>query len=320
MKPPFDVSSKIVILCSEITRLLGQYEGFHISKPEPKLRRSNQVRTIQASLAIEGNTLALEQVTAILEGKRVIGSQKEIIEVKNAIKVYEQLDVFKPFSQASFKQAHKLLMNGLIVDAGQWRSKNVGVFQGDKVAHAAPQAKQVPRLMEELFSFIKKEKETHPLILSALFHYETEFIHPFSDGNGRMGRFWQTVLLTQFHPLFQFIPVETVVRERQAEYYQALGLADKEGKSTAFIEFSLSTIFEAFESLKIAIRPEPLTTESRLEIARNSFAKKYFTRKEYLSLFKTISTATASRDLSFATVQKLVEKKGDKSLAKYRFR
>ena len=188
------------------------------------------------------------------------------------------------------------------------------------MAHAAPQAKQVPHLMEQLFLFIKKEKEIHPLILSAIFHYEVEFIHPFSDGNGRMGRFWQTVLLAQYHRVFQFIPVETVVRERQQEYYQALGQSDKDGHSTEFIEFSLSTILEAFESLNNTIRAEPLTAENRLEIAREAFAKRFFTRKDYLVLFKTISAATASRDLSLATVQNQVEKTGDKSVTRYRFR
>lgn len=309
----------MLTLCSEIMRSLGQYEGLHISKPEPKLRRNNFVRTIQASLAIEGNTLALDQVTAILDGKKGVGSQKEILEVQNAIKAYDHILSFKPHSSKSLREAHRILMAGLIPDAGRWRNQNVGVFRGAKVAHAAPQAKRVPELMDQLFLFAKAEKETHPLILSAIFHYELEFIHPFSDGNGRIGRLWQTILLARFHPLFEFTPVEAVIRERQEDYYKSLGLSDKAGNANPFIEFSLATIFDALEALKSAIRPLPLTAEDRLEIARRAFGARAFSRKDYLAIFKTISTATASRDLAMGVQDRSLSKSGEKALATYRF-
>lgn len=306
-------------LCAEITRSLGRLEGLHVVKPEPKLRKSNRVRTIQGSLAIEGNTLALDQVTAILEGKRVIGTKHEVLEVKNAIKAYDLISTFKPYSAKSLKEAHSILMKGLVDDAGKWRGGNVGVFQGSRVAHAAPQAKRVPELMDQLFAFMKSEKQTHPLILSAIFHYELEFIHPFSDGNGRIGRLWQTTLLAKFHPLFEFTPLESIVRSRQDAYYKSLGLADKAGDVSPFIEFSLETIFEALEDLVVSIRPEPLSTEDRLEIARAQLQNGSFSRKDYLTIFKNISTATASRDLAHGVKHGILVKEGEKALAAYQW-
>ena len=320
MTPPFTLNSKMLRLCTEIARSLGRLEGLHVAKPEPKLRKSNRVRTIQASLAIEGNTLALDQVTAILEGKRVIGPQREILEVQNAIKTYDQIQSYNPHSAKSLKEAHGILMRDLVEDAGKWRTKNVGIFQGEKVAHAAPQAKRVPELMNQLFAFLKAEKDTHSLILSAVFHYELEFIHPFSDGNGRIGRLWQTTLLTKYHPVFEFTPLESVIRNRQEAYYEALGLSDKAADASPFIEFSLETIFEALEDLGATIRPEPLTAEGRLEIAREQFRERSFSRKDYLAIFKAISTATASRDLAHGVQAKVLEKAGEKALASYRFK
>jgi Fic family protein len=320
MKPPYTSSAKMLRLCIEIARALGRLEGLHVAKPEPKLRKSNRVRTIQASLAIEGNTLALDQVTAILEGKKVLGPKREIVEVQNAIRAYDRIGSYKPYSAKSLRDAHGILMTGLADDAGKWRTKNVGIFQGDKVAHAAPQAKRVPELMDRLFEFLKTDKETHPLILSAVFHYELEFIHPFSDGNGRIGRLWQTTLLTKFHPLFEFTPIESVIRDRQKAYYKALGASDKTGDASPFIEFSLETIFEALEELSEAIQPEPLGVDARLEIAREKFRDRPFSRKDYLAIFKTISTATASRDLAHGVKKGFLRKDGEKALASYRFK
>ncbi len=320
MRPPFTLNSLILRLCTDIARTLGRLEGLHIAKPEPKLRKSNRVRTIQASLAIEGNTLALGQVKAILDGKRVIGPQREILEVQNAIKAYDQISNYAPHSAKSLKRAHGILMHNLMEDAGKWRTTNVRVFQGNKVAHAAPQAKRVSDLMEQLFAFLKAEKEIHPLVLSAVFHYELEFIHPFLDGNGRIGRLWQTTLLTNFHPIFEFTPLESMIRSRQEAYYKALGLSDRAADASPFIEFSMKTVFDALEELSSSIRPEPLSSEDRLEVAREQFRYHAFSRKDYLTIFKTISTATASRDLAQGVQKKILEKTGEKSLASYRFR
>lgn len=319
MKPPFTLNSKILLLCTEITRLLGRLEGIHMSKPTPKLRKANRVRTIQASLAIEGNSIGLEQVTALFDGKRVLGPKREILEVTNAIRAYEGIGSYKAHSIGSLREAHGLLMKGLVEDAGKWRSKNVGIFQGSRVTHSAPQPKRVPELMEQLFSFIKSEKSIHPLILSATFHYELEFIHPFSDGNGRMGRLWQTTMLSKFHPIFEFTPLESVVRERQESYYNALGLSDKAGDSGVFIEFSLETILEALKDLSDSFRPQPLSAAKRLEIASENFQSKEFSRKDYLSLFKSLSSATASRDLAYGVLHRKLTKTGDKSRTMYCF-
>jgi Fic family protein len=318
-KPPFSVTPRILALCTGIARILGTYEGLKISRPQPRLRKSNRVRTIQGSLAIEGNTLNLNQVTAILDGKRVLGSKKEIIEVQNAINAYDAVSRFKPYRPASLLKAHGILMRDLIPDAGKWRNKNVGIFHGEKIHHTAPQARHVPELMDRLFNFIQSDSETHPLVLSAIFHYELEFIHPFSDGNGRIGRLWQTVLLTRFHPIFEFVPIESVIRERQQDYYDSLGRSDKEANAAPFIEFSLSTIQAALHSMVEQIRPEPLTAEARLQIARDTFKKKEFSRKDYLGVFKTISTATASRDLAFGVKKKILGKIGDRRLTYYKF-
>ncbi len=319
MRPPFELTPKMLKLCTEIARTLGQFEGLHVSKPEPKLRRTNRLRTIQASLAIEGNTLELDQVTAILDGKKVKGSKREILEVQNAIRAYDEISNYKPYSVKSLLGAHGSLMKGLVANPGKWRSTNVGVFQGDRVTHTAPQAKLVPGLMDDLFKYLKADKETHPLILSAVFHYEVEFIHPFTDGNGRIGRLWQSVLLCRFHPLFEFTPVESVVRERQADYYESLGLSDKSGSATPFIEFSLSTIHAALVALTASIRPQTLTAEDRLNLAKEKFEQKPFSRKDYLSIFKTISTATASRDLALGVKVRTIKMSGEKALAQYRF-
>lgn len=320
MKPPFTLDAKMLRLCTEITRSLGRLEGLHIAKPEPKLRKLNRVRTIQASLSIEGNTLAIDQVTAIFEGKRVLGPRREILEVQNAIKAYDQIHSYSPHSAKSLKQAHATLMQGLIQDNGKWRTRNVGVFQDEKVAHAAPQSKRVPELMDQLFAFLKADKDTHLLILSAVFHYELEFIHPFSDGNGRIGRLWQTTLLTKFHPIFEFTPLESVIQKRQQAYYKALGLSDQAGDASPFIEFSLEAVLEALEDLGTAVRPDSLTAIDRLEIAREQFHDRSFSRKDYLAVFKTISTATASRDLAFGVQENRLDKFGEKARASYGFK
>lgn len=313
------MTTTMLYLCTEISRLVGQCEGLDLLKPQAKLRKSNRIRTIQGSLAIEGNTLRLDQITAVFDGKRVIGFKREVLEAQNAVTAYDLIAKFKPHSLVSFLNAHKILMTDLVQDAGRLRVTNVGVLQGSRVAHAAPQPKLVPKLIGQLFDFLKSEKETHPLIVSAIFHYEIEFIHPFTDGNGRLGRLWQTVLLCRFHPIFEFTPVESVVKNRQAEYYKALGTSDKAGSLNVFIEFSLKTIHEALSSLVQEARPKPLSPADRVEIARNRFNSTDFTRKDYLLLFKTIATATASRDLAFGVKQKLLSKDGKKRLTKYRF-
>ncbi len=318
MTPPFDITDKALHLLAELGRLVGRLEGLPSVIPKLQLRRQNQIRTVQGSVAIEGNTLSLEQVTAVFEGQRVSGPPKDVLEVKNALAAYAQLPRLKPFSEKSLLHAHRLLMRGLANDAGQYRHGDVGIFRGREVTHVAPPSRRVPALMQELFAFA--EKSAAPLwIKAAVFHYELEFIHPFSDGNGRIGRLWHHRLLQHDHPVFESVPLESTIKRRQAEYYRALAASDDAGKSTAFIEFSLSVLVESLGEFIAALRPEPMTSASRLAQARAHFGRQAFRRKDYLDFFKTVSTATASRDLASAVKQRWVLSQGEHALTTYRF-
>ncbi len=319
MKPPFSITPEILRFVGEIERLIGRIEGFEQPKPQPHLRKANRVRTIQGSLAIEGNTLDLDQVTALLEGKRVIGRKEEIQEALNAIATYDLMAKFDPFSPESLLEAHQTMMDQLIPDPGKWRTHNVGILKGSKVSHIAPKADRVPYLMDDLFRFLRTNGY-NPLIRSCVFHYELEFIHPFQDGNGRIGRFWQTLLLYHYHPAFEFIPIESLIREHQQEYYAALEASDRSGDSTAFVHFSLGIILQSLEDFVSSFSPKPLSATERLSRAKEHFVHREFSRKLYLELYKAISTATASRDLKQATEAGILSRSGEKSLTLYRFR
>lgn len=243
-RPPYTITPEIVGLISKISELLGRYSAANQTGQTPMLRRGNRLRSIQASLAIENNSLTLEQVTGIIDGKRVLGHPREIQEVKNAFAVYEMIETLDPFSEKNLLKAHKVLMSALVDEVGRYRSGGVGIMKGEKVVHVAPPAKQLLLLMNNLFSWLKNTDE-HPLIASSVFHYEFEFIHPFSDGNGRMGRLWQTLILSRWKPLLAFLPVETVIRNRQEEYYHVLEKSDRQADSTAFVVFMLNAILEA---------------------------------------------------------------------------
>jgi Fic family protein len=315
MKPPYEITNQILKSLTSIAEKIGEVNAVHLEKPSPELRKKNRVKTIKASLEIEGNSLTEDQITAIIENRRVIGPKKDIIEVVNAIKVYDKLPEFKPNDLKSFLKAHKLLMKDLIESPGKLRTKSVGIFKGEKVAHIAPPASNLDLLMNELFKYLK-ESDDHILIKSCVAHYEIEFIHPFMDGNGRMGRLWQTVILMNAYPLFEYLPFETIIKDRQNEYYDVLEKSDKEGKSTKFIEFILRAINESLESL-LNLQNRNLTTEDRINYFISISNKKYFTRKDYMNIFKEISSSTASRDLKFATEKGLISKEGDKRLTKY---
>lgn len=319
LKPPFRITGEILDWIAKIERLIGRVDSLDQPKPQPHLRKSNRVRTVQGSLSIEGNTLSLDQVTALLEGRRVIGRTSEIKEVLNAVEVYRRMNEFKPLSCRSLLKAHRIMMGGLLPSAGRWRAGHVGIIQGSRVSHIAPPADRVPHLMEKLFRFLR-EDASHPLIKSAVCHYELEFIHPFADGNGRIGRFWHSLLLTHYHPIFEFTPVESLIKEHQRRYYKVLGTSDRAGDSTAFVDFSLEMVHQALDGVIDAIRPEPSTAQTRLERARAEFGQERFSRKDYTKLHKTVSTATASRDLRTGVEAGMLSRQGDKSSAVYRFR
>lgn len=317
--PPFQITAEILNLCSEINRLLGRFEGVKMPIPQPQLRRQSRIKTIYSSLAIEGNRLTEQQITDIINNKRVIGPPKDIQEVRNAIAAYDLIRTYKVGQLKSLLKAHAVMMNGLVDDAGRLRGRNVGIFKGREVAHLAPKYQLVPKLMGAIFAFVKSRDSIHPLIKSSVFHYEFEFIHPFSDGNGRVGRLWQTAILLNFHPLFEYVPVESIIKEKQKQYYQVLGQADKMGDSTKFIEFMLRVIYRAVSELLVKFKPQPQTAETRLTQARDHFKNSAFSRKDYLSFHKDISTATASRDLLFGVKQKILKKNGEKPLTRYLF-
>lgn len=246
--PPYTITNKIVDLIAGISELIGHITVTSGLNNNPKLRRANRIKTIQASLAIENNTLTVEQITALLNGKRILGTPAEIKEVKNAYEVYEQLLTFNPYSVSDLLKAHGILMADLVKNAGHFRTGGVGVFKGRQVVHMAPPAEFVPEHIGNLINWYQKST-AHPLIKSAVFHYEFEFIHPFADGNGRMGRLWHTLLLAEWKEILAWIPVETLVKKRQEEYYDALGKADKEADSTVFVEFMLTALKDALKEI-----------------------------------------------------------------------
>ena len=247
-QPPFTLNNQMLDYVADIAQKVGQVDAYGQLSRSPQLRKENRIRTIHSSLAIENNTLSLEQVTAVIEGKHVIAPPKDLLEIQNAIKVYEDIDSFNPLSIDDLLRAHKELMGGLVSEAGRLRSGNVGVFAGDKLIHAGTPAKYVPNVLVDLFSWLASG-EVHPLITSCVFHYEFEFIHPFQDGNGRMGRLWQTLILSRWNDLFAWLPVETLVKEHQEDYYDTLAGSDEQGDCTQFIEFMLGMISQALDDV-----------------------------------------------------------------------
>lgn len=319
MNPPYKITNNIVNLVSLISEELGRVEASGLSTPSPQLRKQNRIKTIHGTLAIEGNTLSLEQITSVLEGKKIIGSKKEIREVNNVIKLYEQLDLFKVYLVKDFLQAHKILMNSLITLAGNFCNTNVGVLKGSQVSRVAPQHRFVPGLIKNLFQWYKKEKNLHPLIKSCILHYKIEFIHPFEDGNGRMGRFWQSIVLAQYDTVFQFIPIESLIKEKQKQYYKVLEKCDKAGSSTLFIELILMLLLSSLKEFTQNIKGVTLDGIKRLHQGKFHFDKNIFSRKDYMLFFKNISSATASRDLKEGVEKKLLKKSGTGNQTKYQF-
>lgn len=244
-QPPLTLTSHMLALVAEIAEQVGRLTvGQEVAALTPQLRRGNRIRTIQASLAIENNTLSVEQVTAVLDGKRVLGLPREIQEVRNAFAAYEAMPGWQPHSQADLLAAHGLLMQGLIDDAGRYRQGGVGIYREGRLLHMAPPASRVASLMQDLLRWLGAS-DWHPLIASCVFHYEFEFIHPFADGNGRMGRLWQTLMLSQWRPVLAYLPVETVIRDQQEAYYAALSTADQAAEATPFVEFMLAALRQA---------------------------------------------------------------------------
>ena len=249
-KPPFHVTDKMILLIAEISEQVGRMAVQQERTINPHLRRENRIRTIHSSLAIEHNSLSLEQVTAILDGKRVLGNPNEIKEVQNAYEAYGLMLGLNPLSVDDLLKAHKLMMNGLVLENGRFRSGGVGVFEGEALIHMALPAQFVPEHIQNLLIWYE-QSELHPLIKSAVFHYEFEFIHPFVDGNGRLGRMWHSLLLGKWRELFFWLPMEELIQSRQKEYYEALGTADMQADSAGFVELMLEIIRDSLLEITV---------------------------------------------------------------------
>ncbi|MDR3706491.1 MAG: Fic family protein [Paludibacteraceae bacterium] len=317
MKPPYQITPQILSLTSSISEKLGEVKSAFLHKAPTELRKKNRVRTIQSSLEIEGNTLTIEQVTAVLENKHVLAPEKDILEVKNAIAAYERIGEYNPFRLDALLQAHQTLMHGLVGKAGKLRTTAVGIARGEAITHLAPPSEMLSPLLHDLFDYLENDPDIL-LIKSCVFHYEFEFIHPFTDGNGRMGRLWQTVILRTVNPVFEFLPIESLIKKNQASYYEVLGKADSLGSSTPFIEFLLGIIDASLDEL-LQGQNIHVTTTDRIELFKTYIGQKAFSRSDYLRHFKGISTATASRDLKQATTDNILLKKGDGRTTTYHY-
>ena len=298
-KPPFEITTAILDEVAEIAELVGHVNASQGLSANPMLRRSNRIRTIYSSLAIEQNTLSLEQVTAVLSGKRTIAPPKDIAEVKNAYEIYEMIGSLDPYSVDDLLTAHDVMTRGLVDESGCFRSRSAGVAdkQGN-VLHFGTLPDYVPGLVMELLDWVR-DSDFHMLIKSCVFHYELELIHPFADGNGRIGRLWHSLLLTQWKPMFAWLPVESMIHDRQDEYYQAINRSNNEAESTAFIEFMLSAIKEALlEAVQLG-NTENMSAEEQRWLQIERFLKKHgtITNADVREMLG-VSSATANRVLA----------------------
>lgn len=298
-KPPFEITTAILDEIAEIAELVGHVNASLGLSANPMLRRSNRIRTIYSSLAIEQNTLSLEQVTAVLSGKRIIAPPKDIAEVKNAFEIYEMIGSLDPYSVDDLLTAHDVMTRGLVDESGCFRSRSAGVAdkQGN-VLHFGTLPDYVPGLVMELLDWVR-DSDFHMLIKSCVFHYELELIHPFADGNGRIGRLWHTLLLTQWKPMFAWLPVEFMIHDRQDEYYQAINRSNNEAESTVFIEFMLSAIKEALlEAVQLG-NTENMSAEEQRWLQIERFLKKHgtITNADVREMLG-VSSATANRVLA----------------------
>lgn len=316
--PPYEITNPVISDIAAIAELIGRISTTEGLSGNPTLRRRNRIRSIHGSLAIEQNTLNLEQVTAVLNGKAVIAPPKDIAEVRNAYEIYGHLDRLDPYSVEDLLKAHHVMMRGLIDEAGDFRSGPVGVVdQSGQILHFGTLPQYVPKLVCERLDWAK-ETDTHPLIKGCVFHYEFELIHPFSDGNGRMGRLWHTLMLSKWNPLFAWLPVESIIHERQQDYYRAINRSNAAGESTAFLEFMLSAIKA---SLIEAIGVSDGMSDAPGGDAPGSFARRRGLIEGYLKGNETIQNAQVRSlcGVSAATANRLLNRLvQDGMLQKYR--
>ena len=311
-KPPFEITNRMIDYVAEIAELLGKLNVTDALSSNPTLRRSNRIRTIHGSLAIEQNTLSLEQVTAVLNGKHVLAPPKDIAEVKNAYEIYERLDELDPYSVDDLLTAHGIMTRGLVEESGVFRTRPVGVVDSEgHVLHFGTLPQYVPDLVMELLDWAKTS-EVHMLIRSCVFHYELELIHPFADGNGRVGRLWHTLLLSKWNSAFAWLPVESIIHDRQQEYYDAINTSNDAGESAVFIEFMLSAIKA---SLIEAISTSDEMSDGKMDKTTLRWKKieEYLKSQDYIMNADVrelcgVSAATANRILAQGVADEKIEK------------
>ena len=319
LSPPFKITNEILNFVYEIGELVGKISAEKEFEKNLTLRRENRIKTIYSSLAIEQNTLTLEQVTDVINGKRVLAPPKDIKEVQNAYEIYERLDELNENSVKDLLLAHKIMTSELIKESGRFRSKNAGVYQGDKLIHMGTLPEYIPELINNLFLWLKNSKE-HPLIKAAVFHYEFEFIHPFQDGNGRIGRLWHSLILSKWKKIFAWLPVESLVQKYQKEYYITINNSNRDGESTEFILFMLriinETLIELVENKKTT---DKMTDKNRERI---KLVIKYLSQNNSINNKDTqnllnISEATAKRFLNKLVKENILEAVGEYKARKY---
>ena len=324
-QPPFHMTDKITNLIAAISEQLGQIKILSKGNLTPHLRKENRIRTIHSSLAIEHNSLSLEQVTAIIGGKRILGNPVEIKEVKNAYTTYEMMLTLDPYSVDDLLTAHEAMMKELISENGRFRSGGVGVFNGKALVHMAPPANMVPGQIQDLFIWYKTS-EIHPLIRSAIFHYEFEFIHPFADGNGRLGRMWHSLLLGRWNEIFYWLPVEDLIRSRQEEYYNVLGKSDRDADSSAFVEFLLQVILDTLQNTAVVgnddveEQTDPLVDKLRDAIGKDALSATEIMKRLGLSHRPTFRQNYLNPALSRGVIEMTIPDKPNSRNQKYRLK
>ena len=324
-QPPFHMTDKITNLIAAISEQLGQIKILSKRNLTPHLRKENRIRTIHSSLAIEHNSLSLEQVTAIIDGRRILGNPVEIKEVKNAYTTYEMMLTLDPYSVDDLLTAHEAMMKELISENGRFRSGGVGVFNGKALVHMAPPANMVPGQIQDLFIWYKTS-EIHPLIRSAIFHYEFEFIHPFADGNGRLGRMWHSLLLGRWNEIFYWLPVEDLIRSRQEEYYNVLGKSDRDADSSAFVEFLLQVILDTLQNTAVVgnddveEQTDPLVDKLRDAIGKEALSATEIMKRLGLSHRPTFRQNYLNPALSRGVIEMTIPDKPNSRNQKYRLK
>ena len=323
LSPPFKITNEILNFVYEIGELVGKISAEKEFEKNLTLRRENRIKTIYSSLAIEQNTLTLEQVTDVINGKRVLAPPKDIKEVQNAYEIYERLEELDENSVKDLLLAHKIMTSELIKESGRFRSKNAGVYQGDKLIHMGTLPEYIPELINNLFLWLKKSEE-HPLIKAAVFHYEFEFIHPFQDGNGRIGRLWYSLILSKWKKFFAWLPIESLVQKYQKEYYIAINNSNRDGESSEFILFMLKiikeTLIELIEIQKVTDKSTDKVTDKNKEkiklLIEYLGQNNSINNKEAQNLLD-ISESAAKRFLNKLVKENILEAVGEYKARKY---